>query len=432
MVRTFQSIVFASALWNFGSLAFCQIGDQLGVPNPLIGRTGTAGRPSIDSVVVNPAQAGELSRSEVQGVWGLASTEYSQRYPGFKAHSSNSFGLNPAFPIPRFIWKLNRNFGLGGLIVPFPVSQDINLKDLPIVILEQENSVDIKGRGTLNGMANIVAGYRFNESFSMGANFEYYSLTGYGDVVPTDSSEPLASFSVKTTQVAVGLGMKVKAKRFSVGLWTNVFSTTQNFTDFSSVLDKNSESTSDPAEATDTGGKTIHSDFLNPIRIGIGVDLSKKWFVTSDVRYTRAGKGQKRYSIVDLKEKPLDSYDTIAVFLGSEVKVNSETDLLFGYFNEPSAVGPGSPGANGKTGFGFMDLAFNLGEPPSSPIWGVGAGARYNFKKVGRRRAFHYQMAVEGGFVFAETSIGVDEDGEQPGAYLAQRYQFPLKFIYRF
>ena len=167
------------------------------------------------------------------------------------------------------------------------------------------------------------------------------------------------------------------------------------------------------------------------------------------MEYQKAKSGRTRYSVVDLKNKEVDSYDTWSLYTGMQYAFTPEFTLMRGYLNEPGSIGPGAKGDDEKTGFGFMDLAQNLGNPPSRPQWIFSAGAQFNFMKEGDRgsdkskgdrsakeargrKQNYYKLNLESGITYGETSIGIDETGEQPGAYLVRRFGVPFKLTYRF
>ena len=78
------------------SQLYAQAEGQFGAPSALVGGAGTAGDSNVDSLSLNPAHAGDADQSEVHARWGYASISYSQRDPGFDAHSSSKAGLQPA------------------------------------------------------------------------------------------------------------------------------------------------------------------------------------------------------------------------------------------------------------------------------------------------------------------------------------------------
>lgn len=414
------------------STSVAQVSSQLGDSNPLLGKSGTAGLPSIDSVGFNPAIAGELKRSSVQLIWGMESYQYNQRYPGFEAHSSSKTGLSPKLPIPRFIYKATPHFGIGGTIIPFAVSQPISVQDIPIVILSQQSLVDIEGLGKLNALADVSMGYAIHNTFSLGMRFNYVSYEGNGDLTESVGGTNIASFAVQSETMDLGIGLKFNMPQFSIGIMVSAFQSelvTSKFDTKLGVVKDDEES-----DGADDNGKSKTSGSLNTMRLGIGIRFHPRIYGAFDVEYEKAKKGEKRFSVVDMAEKELDSYDTLSFYSGMEFRVDSQSDVLVGYFNEPGSIGPGTKGEDGKAGFGFFDLALNLGEPPERPVWGMGAGIRYRlqpvrFKKKKRR---FYRVILEAGVLYSETSIGIDEQGEQPGAYLAKRYKVPIKIIYRF
>jgi len=408
-----------------------EVEDSLGVGNLLLGKTGAAGPASTDAASINPAQAPWLRFSEIQLGWGLQSYTYQMRNKGFSTHEESGSGLDGSTPIPRFVYKPSTRVGVTGMIIPFTVKQDIDVQELPIIVLGQESLVDIVGEGKLKGYADLNLGYIVNKGFSVGANINYVAVEGNGSIETSEDGAKLAEFGVSSTTIRLGVGLKANFSHFSVGVVSPIYSQNKTETSFKSELISGDD------DSGDDGGSETTNDFLNPIRVGVGYHLPNRIGASIDVRYKRAKKGQMRYSIVDLAEKELDVYDTWSVYLGTEVRVLPQMDVLVGYLNEPGEIGPGAKGKDEKTGYGFFDLALNLGEPPDKPLWLVGVGARFSFwpeevKRKKRKNITKYRMAVEAGAVYGETSIGIDEDGEQPGAYLVRRYKFPFKLIYRF
>lgn len=403
---------------------------KFGQPHALMGRAGTAGPASLDAISLNPAHAGAITSSEVQARWGFSSVDYSQRYPGFEAHSSKKQSLDPKMPIPAFVYKFNRRLGFGGIFIPFPVKQSINVKELPIVILDQVNRVDLDGSGELKALVDMSLGYQVNPDFSLGMNLYYMSIEGDGALIPSGSSDlgSLATFRVATDTLGFGLGFKATFDQVSVGLSTRAYEQVSQSSTFESSL-------SQAQEAEETGKSNFtKASVFNPLRLGLGYEYAFGSGVMADLVYRRATKGEKRFSVVDFKEKELDVYDTFSLYTGGYHLVNPRLTAQFGFFYEPSAIGPGTKGEDGKTGFGFMDLALNLGDPPLAPMWAVGTGAKYEFDRLPakRKKPASYRMCIESGLVYAEASVGVDEEGEQPGAYLVRRYMVPFRFSYRF
>lgn len=434
--NNFRKITFALLLGTFFlnlNSVFAQVENKFGTPNALTGKTGVAGPASVDSATYNPAQASLLKQTEVAVGWGPIYTEYMYRYPGFAAQSSKKLGPD-GFPIPRFVYKYQPRIGFGGIIIPFPVNQDIKVKNLPMVIFNQLNFVDIKGKGTLNGFADLFWSYILSPAMSVGVNLKYISFTGKGDLRAAGiGGNPIASFEVSAATTSVGLGTKIRVSdMLTLGVASSVFSSTTQKSSFETNINLGSDEETDNGKAKSTTSST----FLNPLRFGLGLKLSPKTQVMFDLEYVQAPEQGEVFSVVNLTYKKKDVSDTLSPYFGLEFKWSPVTEFLFGGFYEPSSVGPGSPDKNGKAGFGFMDLAMNLGDPPSEPQWMIGGGVRKHFMPVvvsspkGKKRQ-KYQLGIEYGITYGETSIGID-DGEQPGAYYVRRIKLPLTVIYSF
>ncbi len=397
----------------------------------LQGNAGAAGTSTIARSFINPAHAALLPASSITLSSGLKSQSYYQRYMNFDAHTSKDTGLD-GIPLPLFVYKMTPEIGIFGAIVPFSVGQDIEVKDVPIIILEQEQQVDIVGKGTLEFLAALTVGVKLSNSLSVGLFGSYFKARGDIDLLANGSSLASVQANLANGEVKFGF-IYAPVRMFRVGLVTSVwrYSSTEVIIDSElAKLAKKEEGATAPAE----GGPKSSTSFLNPIRLGIGFRPTNKIEADLDFSYKRSSP-KSEFSLVDFKEKEKDVYNTMSVFFGSAFGVGGEGSVLLGYSYQPSDVGPGSRGVDGKSGFGFMDIALGLGDPPSKPQWSMAAGFRKGFgsliKKTPKSQGYR-EMQIDGGFAFSETSIGIDEDGEQPGAYLVQTYRFPVTFTYRF
>jgi hypothetical protein len=397
----------------------------------LTGKTGSAGEAELSKIVINPAHTGNLPASEIGFNWGLSSEEYNQRYPGFDAHSSSSFGMMGP-PLPSGVWKPTNDFGLSAIILPFPIGQDIAKSGIPIIILNQENTVDFVGSGQVNFLAFGVAGYRFSEYFSLGAQFSYIDAGGDFKLLIPGVTDPLATVSANLTTLNSRVGMLLSfGPIVNIGLSLGAFSSSSSQIDFQSSLTGLGGGEAGPAPG---GGESSSSAALNPLRIGVGISPTSRFEISLDIEYDRAS-SKEEFSIVDLKSKPKDLYDTVSVYAGTIVKLKSNWSVLAGYLYEPSAVGPGSPGIDGRSGFGFTDILLGMGELPSRPQWNIGLGFRKGFGKKQRNAKYltsFQRLKFEFGFSYGETSIGINQGGEQPGAYLSRRTRFPIGISYKF
>jgi hypothetical protein len=148
-----------------------------------------------------------------------------------------------------------------------------------------------------------------------------------------------------------------------------------------------------------------------------------------DIEYTVANAGERRFSIVDLEEQPLDAYDTLAVRFGSKLAISARDSLTAGYVYEPAGVGDGERGKGTKTGFGTIDyVPIFVGIEDLKPYQRIVAGFGRTF---GRMKGYD-RWSVAGGVALQEASRGVDENGELPGAYRQRKLIFPVQVTYRY
>lgn len=406
--------------------------------NLLLGKAGAAGPATLDTILINPAHLGGLPESGVQLGWGIRNQQYQQRYPGFPTHSSSDSGLED-FPSPSGAYKVNRKFGVTGIAIPFPFEIDISKQGLPLIVLGQESKIDLSGKGQLDGLFSGAVGYSFSPLFSIGASFSYLAFSGNFSVTESTSVEPLIEGAISAQNMTASIGIKSKpGRKFSVGLVvTAITQSTLNLNitggSLNNIqLDSAGGNQGGASPAPQLGGEQSNNSFANPIRLGLAFRASSKITVLADVDYKRKSE-QKQFSFVDLAEKPVDNYDVISVFSGVQIDLPSRRNIFVGYRNQPSEIGPGSQGVDGTVGFGFANLLNNLGGPPATPVWAISAGYRQEFgKKLTRKRNSKKQMFGEVGFIYQEVSIGIDENGEQPGAYLVRDIRIPFKFGYRF
>jgi hypothetical protein len=417
-----------------------QVRDMIANSPILRGKTGVATTADLDSIWLNPAQVARFDENQIGATWGVQLYDYTYRFPGFSAVKKSKTSLNPAIPVPNFVYKLSKKLGISGLVIPFSVSQDIKGSDLPLIILGQQAQVDLSAKGQLEFFLESTLGYEFNSNSWGGFSLHYSKFSAQGDLVPSGSGPPpIASFSLSQSTFQLGLGGITKFSKFSFGLSGVLVSQAKVVSSFTSLTDDKANSPSDESK----------SDYLNPIRFGLASHHIIRTELSLDIEYKRKSSKPTRNSIKEFKTKALDEYDTLSVFAGSVFRSSNQLHILSGAFYEPSSIGAGEASENGKTGFGFMDLAMSLGQPPSRPRWGVAFGIRNlrmpavfydDNSDLQSRRGYKgddekskvYRLTVESGIVYSETSIGVDNKGEQPGAYLVKRFEIPIKLSYKF
>ncbi len=416
-------------------MALGQLGDLMGTPNPLLGKTGIAGPASVDGASLNPAQAADVPRTQVQVQSGIKYEIYYQRYPGFPTHQSNDLGLY-GLPIPGFVVKPNKRIGLAGFLVPFPVGTSIERKDLPLIILGQENRIDLVGEGKAKFIATGLVGFSIVDGFSVGFAANYLKAGGVFDLLTSGAAEPLATATADITQMGASIGFKLDVSRISLGITTRIYSAASTSLTIDSSL-QGALGEGGPA-AAGAPPKSSDNSFMNPIRGGVALELPRRGVVRVEAEYKRAGQ-REEFSFVDFSSKPKDTHDTLSAYTGLELPIRANGTILSGFSYEPAEVGAGGQGAEAKAGFGFTDIISGLGAPPSRPRWSLAAGYRHAFGKPADRRGKKdrdepviYPFLIEAGVNYGETSIGIPNNGEQPGAYLVRSTGFPIKFSMNF
>jgi len=398
----------------------------------LQGKAGAAGTSTIVRSFINPAHAALLPSSSVSLSTGLKSESYYQRYVNFDAHTSKDTGLD-GIPLPLFVYKFSPSIGLFGVIVPFSVDQDIEKKDIPIIILEQEQLVDLKGKGQLDFLATLTLGAKLGSGLSVGLFGSYFKAQGDVDLVANGNTLAKVHADLANSEVKVGM-IYAPVRMFRIGLVSSIWRYSSTAVDIDSDLAKLAKKEEPGAAAPTDGEPKSSTTMFNPIRLGLAFRPTNRIEADLDLEYKRVSP-KTEFSLVDFKDKEKDLYNTLSVFFGSAFGIGGDGSVLLGYSYQPAEVGPGSRGADGKSGFGFMDIALGLGDPPSKPQWTIAAGFRKGFGssiKTSPKSTIYRQMQVDAGFAYSETSIGIDESGEQPGAYLVQTYRFPITYTYRF
>jgi hypothetical protein len=188
--------------------------------------------------------------------------------------------------------------------------------------------------------------------------------------------------------------------------------------------------TAGEAAPEDDGSETSLVNPLNSILVGAQL-VAGRMRLLGDVQYTRANKDQEAFSIVEFKKKRKDVYDTLAVRTGAIFAMTDTGDALVGFRYEPASLGPGSRSGgdgDGAIGFGTQDVVMMFaGFETLTPYWQLGLGARLSF---GRHKTYN-AWSVASGLVYRRASLGIDENGEQPGAYLLEKTFVPVTVTYK-
>lgn len=408
--------------------------------DPLTGDTGAAAS-TAQAVGINPANAGFVDRTELTVSPELFKSESLQiRYPNASTVSETESGLGGILSMgkPGFVWKPTKNLGVAGYAVPpIGLGAEIKKEGIPVVILGTQDTVDLDAKGTVDGAFGLTAGYRFGDRLGVGASASYTAVSFSAKLIPSGSTEPLATIDGSTSDfnLSVGLRYDPKPGKLAVGVAFGLVNMhTEEMQIESDLLNAvpagDDSGVGAETEARDDGASVQVANPLNAFTVGIQVAASRLRLL-ADVRYTRVNKEQEAFSIVDLKKKRKDLYDTVGVNAGIIMALSETADMLFGFQYQPASLGAGAKATEtdaGSIGFGTQEVVMIFaGMGSLTPYWQVGAGLNFDF---GRDKKFN-RWSVSSGLVYRRASLGIDEDGELPGAYLYQKTFIPVTVTYR-
>lgn len=409
---------------------------------PLMG-DASAANPHLTAIEDNPGNAAFLDRTQVAFSPEVFKSEtVYARYPGFESASLSENGLGNILSKPQFIYKLNSRLAIGGYAIP-PLGIEIDIKKerLPVVLLGTLSYIDLLAKGRLNGAAQAMVAYRVSSGLGIGINASYDSVGFDAELVPSDGGSKLADITGDITKINSIVGLRYEmSSAYAVGLSFGLFS--QNSQDLkidSPLLNQGGEG-EQPGGDSGSGGGSVSSP-ADSFLVGVEANFSEQIRMLLDLKYTRANPEQETFSLVDLKNKKRDVYDTLAVRTGMSVALTPTNFGLLGFRYEPSSIGPGSPGDDGTSGFGTIDLVsifagFDTLKPYTQYSLGLKMLAgwvsdRSSKKRGSETRGFH-AWEVSFGLVHRIASLGIDENGELPGAYLHKKTFIPLTVLRKF
>jgi len=400
---------------------------------------------SVTPLATNPASSVFLHKNSfIFSGSPISSNDVKLRYVGSetitkKAESPLSFGDIQT----GFVLKPTRriSFGVGELLPPVTIGRKI--EDIPVVILNDVSMVDLDIKASVKYGISLFGGYLVNERLSIGGAFASRQIDVKA-TANTSSGERLLNghFRITTSSANIGLNYVAQPNHLRLGLATSVFSSNALVTgiDTPLVSGENANALNNKSASSNL----VFGDFL------FGAEFSPNSIseIYADVIWKRADKGQKEFSLVDLKEKPKDIYDTTSVFIGGKYRAQEKQYALLGFSYEPSAVGAGSPGENGKSGFGMRETALLYsGFGDLLPAWSVSIGLQYgnDLKTISdepqhkhsdksktensreKRSGDIWERSTFGiSMRYRRASLGVDDKGELPAAYSQVRLQFPI------
>lgn len=421
--------------------------------DPMIGDTGAAVA-SPETTNINPANVVFMDRAQMGGSTDfLRSETRSIRFPRSPATVEKSGGLpNPlGYQMrPSLVLRPTSKLGLSGFVVPPLLSVNMKFKKIPVVIFKQRNSVDIAARGKVDFMGAGTIGYRVSEKLGVGLGGEYRSLTFDADISDANSGGYIGTVKGKMSsfESLAGVRFDPKPGQLALGIAFTLLSHQQQTLSVNTVIDQDGKE--------QLGGTNIKSTLpLSRLVMGAQAAFGRLRLI-GDLRFTRYDKEVKVFSIVDFKEKKRELYETVAPSFGAVLNVSRGTNVLAGFKFEPTPIGAGSVDSSeseGTAGFGTLDLAQDIigisqltPYYPALPFWQFATGLQFSLSPQvvakesastkdapgGKAVSRYYRYTLGAGFGYRQASLGIDEKGEQPGAYLIKRMFVPMLAIVRF
>jgi hypothetical protein len=349
------------------------------------------------------------------------------RYPGFDTITSNQKGISPLAALsfaPRTGDEKKSNFRvLLNELVP-PISVPFTLKGLPVLILDNLTTFDVKTTVNIRGAIGGAVSLRLGSRFGMGLSGNYRSAALENNLRVRGESADLATLSASVDLASVTVGMRFIAipDRLALGLSTVAFASQKLENSIEGDI-VNAAGNIVPPTALET------TQILKSVLVGSHLIINPYVSVRLDFLYSRANPDEQRFSLVDLENQPLESYDSVSVRVGTKIWTSYSNVFSLGYTYEPASVGSGQRGPGTETGFGIQDYVLVLaGIDELKPYHRVvaGGGKSFGFEKG----IAHWNAMV--GIAYQIATLGIDEEGEQPGAFAQQKFFFPGQLTYRF
>jgi hypothetical protein len=409
---------------------------------PLTGDVGAAFS-TPDAASRNPANAAFLDRTQVGFNPTLFTSEsYRIRYPGFPSTEVGKSGASAPLAVPQLILKLNSRFGIGGIAAPPGIELPVQIKKIPLIVMKTQNFVDITGAATVTGFASMMAGFRFTNTFGVGVGGSYGGADIEAKMTPSEGGPALVTItgSASVANATAGARWDMIPGRISIGAAFGLINVTNLDLKIESPLMQEGEGASGVGES-----KPIAvANPLDSVLAGVQVALTPSFRILADVQFNRAPQDSEGFSIVELRQKKRDVHDVLAARAAAIIGITPSGSVLLGYKNQPASVGPGTPGEDGLNGFGTIDVIQTfipmIGEE-LKPYWQVSGGAQFGYlphidrrsgKKGEGKPKGYYALTFATGLLYRRASLGIDENGELPGAYLRTTTAVPVQITYKF
>ena len=434
--------------------------------NPLMGNVESV-QATPFGAQANPANYGFALESQFQAAGGLKYSSAKFRVPGADTLTKSGGGFSVS-GIPTYIFKLTPNLGLSvlGFALPSPLSAKLN--DIPILLFNQVNHFNAKL--TLKSVAYFSGGMGFRlRHFGIGGNLTYINASGEMDIGASDSGTVLANVgfnSFTITSVRVGARFDLIPGHLALGAAANAF-TLQKIgaisisSPLASALPDGAANSASSGDGLSGIGNltTPTTSSFDEFLFGWGLAVGSV-MVFTDFDYKKKPADPRVFSLSKFKITNADSYDTMAFRGGGKIilprfsKLPSigSIRLIGGAQYEPSDMGPGESGPNGRAGFspltlvptnfgsGLLAMAGDtsgivpLGLGSKVPFTAFSGGIEFEaFRRDSRERSSSaYKLTLAGGLYYRLDSIGVDKSGDSPFAFEKQTIGSMGSLIYRF
>ena len=188
--------------------------------------------------------------------------------------------------------------------------------------------------------------------------------------------------------------------------------------------------------------------------------------------YKAADPTAKEFSMVDFKEKPVDGYARLDFRMAGEWAVSRTASMVGGFALENSSKGAGSRSSGddpGKGGFASTDvIQIYTGQASLAPAQSFMGGMKLYFLNEAKKESKKEELEAKGkvrqrnldksggdkandksndksndrsratgwivgfGIGYRNASLGIDDNGELPGAYQQTRIYIPIEITRRF
>lgn len=417
----------------------------------------------------NPALAGVLESTEVQASPSLSlQNSFLVKYDD-SGTIEKSIGLTGDLGsfVPGFVYKINPRLGIGLTEIAPPLKLNQKITGIPISLLSSTQEIDVDADVTLRGALGGIVGYRLSNWLSLGAKFSYRSLQINAKVLPKGGGDPLAiqRLDQTTSSVTAGIVIEPIPEKLRLGLSTMIvnMNKTSASVESSFVAQNNNGEGSGQSAGTSTGS---FSQFV----AGAAYSLGLRRVIAADIDYKAADKNAREFSLVDFTEKPVDNYNRLDFRATAEWSISQSTSLLAGFSLENASKGAGrrKDGDDpGSAGFGSADvIAIYTGQATLVPAQSFMGGVKMYFLQSNRRSDPREKKEgksskntrgtkltqknlrekktsldeddktagwiIGAGLGYRKASLGVDIEGELPGAYQQTRIFIPIEITRRF